>query len=170
MILADIIEGEAKIINVNDIDTDNIFHASLLTIHDPNEIKKHIFGNLMGYENFSEEDHKGEILVVGSNFGKGSTRQQAVTGFLAHGIKIIIGKSFAPIYYTNAINEGLLLIQAPEINKLDIENGEKLKLDIKNSKLIQNSTSETIKVEKVPQPVIDIINAGGLLELGKSLN
>ncbi|MHA1984299.1 MAG: hypothetical protein ACW967_08080, partial [Candidatus Hodarchaeales archaeon] len=155
MLLTDKVEGKAKIIDVDDIDTDNIFHASLLTIHDPQEIKKHIFGNLPEYEKFSKDDHNGEFLVVGRNFGKGSTRQQAVTGFLAHGIKIIIGKSFAPIYYTNAINEGLLLIQAPNIEELTLENGEKMVLDIKNSVLMQTSTGKTLKVEKVPQPVID---------------
>lgn len=169
MLVTDIVKGKAKVIDIDDIDTDNIFHASLLTIHDPQEIKKHIFGNLPDYENFSEEDHNGEILIVGNNFGKGSTRQQAVTGFLAHGIKIIIGKSFAPIYYTNAINEGLLLIQAPEIADLKIQNGEKLILDIEKSVLIQHSTGKSIEVVKIPQPVIDIINAGGLMELGKSL-
>lgn len=170
MVLTEFIEGKARIIPVNDIDTDNIFHASLLTIHDPQEIKKHIFGNLPGYEDFSQENHYGEILIVGNNFGKGSTRQQAVTGLLAHGIKVIIGKSFAPIYYTNAINEGLLLIQTPEIDKISLKNGETLVLDLKNSILEQKSTAIPIKIEKIPQPVIDIINAGGLIELGKTLN
>ena len=166
--LSSIIEGKVKIIDVDDVDTDNIFHASLLTIHKPEEIKKHIFGNLSGYEKFSQKDHNGEILFVGKNFGKGSTRQQAVTGFLAHNIKIIIGKSFAPIYYTNAINEGLLLIRAPLLNLSDFENGEQIIIDIGKSKIVHFSTQIEITFEKIPPPVIDIINAGGLLELGKN--
>ncbi|MFW9929310.1 MAG: 3-isopropylmalate dehydratase [Candidatus Thorarchaeota archaeon] len=169
MHLNSIIDGIAKIIKVDDVDTDNIFHASLLTIHDPLEIKKHIFGNLPGYENFPLEDHRREILFVGKNFGKGSTRQQAVTGFLAHDITFIIGKSFAPIYYTNAINEGLLLIRASEIDNLNLENGDKIKIDINNSKIYNKKSGNSISFEKIPKPVLDIVEAGGLLELGKKL-
>jgi 3-isopropylmalate dehydratase small subunit len=169
LVLASIIKGKVKVIDVDDIDTDNIFHASLLTIHDPEKIKMHIFGNLQGFENFSKEDHLGEILFVGSNFGKGSTRQQAVTGFLALKINIIVGKSFAPIYYTNAINEGLLLVQAPKIDELNIKDGEIISIDLEKSKIIHSSSSKSITIEKIPQPVLDIINAGGLLELGKTL-
>ena len=65
------ISGKSKLVRVDDIDTDQIFHQSLLTIHDPQEIKPHIFGNLEGYENFGKENHENKVLVVGKNFGKG---------------------------------------------------------------------------------------------------
>lgn len=159
--------GKAKTVKVDDIDTDQIFHQSLLTIHDPDEIKPHIFGNLKGYENFGKENHEGKILIVGKNFGKGSTRQQAVTGFLAHKLKAIIGESFGPIYYSNAVNEGLFLIEAKDITNFEIEEEDELEIDIINS-LIYNTTRKTkIGCSKIPQPVMDIINAGGLLKLGE---
>ena len=164
-----IIQGQAKCVKVDDIDTDNIFHASLLTIHDPDEIKPHIFGNLPGYENFGEENHENKILVVGKNYGKGSTRQQAVSGFLAHGIKVVIGESFGPIYYSNAVNAGLLLIEAQNISQFALEDGDELEIDLVDTKITNTSKGVSISCNSVPKPAIDIMEAGGLLELGRKI-
>ncbi len=165
----EIIDGKARKVLVDDIDTDQIFHQSLLTIHDPEEIKPHIFGNLDGYRNFGKEDNTGKILIVGKNFGKGSTRQQAVTGFLAHKFKAIIGASFGPIYYSNAVNAGLLLVEVPEIANFSIEENDELEIDITQS-LLTNKTQEiNIKCEKIPIPVLDIMKAGGLMSLGEKI-
>jgi len=158
-----------KLVMVDDIDTDQIFHQSLLTIHDPEEIKPHIFGNLDGYENFGKEDNTGKIILVGKNFGKGSTRQQAVTGFLAHGIKAIIGESFGPIYYSNAVNSGLLLVEVPDISKFDVKENDKLEININQSIIVNLSNNSSIKCAKIPQPVLDIMKAGGLLKLGEKM-
>lgn len=158
-----------KLVMVDDIDTDQIFHQSLLTIHDPEKIKPHIFGNLDGYENFGKEDNTGKIILVGKNFGKGSTRQQAVTGFLAHGIKAIIGESFGPIYYSNAVNSGLLLVEVPDISKFDVKENDKLEININQSIIVNLSNNSSIKCAKIPQPVLDIMKAGGLLKLGEKM-
>ena len=166
-------EGEVraivKLVMVDDIDTDQIFHQSLLTIHDPEKIKPHIFGNLDGYENFGKEDNTGKIILVGKNFGKGSTRQQAVTGFLAHGIKAIIGESFGPIYYSNAVNSGLLLVEVPDISKFDVKENDELEININQSIIVNLSNNSSIKCAKIPQPVLDIMKAGGLLKLGEKM-
>ena len=164
------IQGKATCVLVDDIDTDQIFHASLLTIHDPEKIKHHIFGNLKNHEKFGSMDHEGQILIVGKNFGKGSTRQQAVTGFLAHKIEAIIGESFGPIYYGNALNVGLLLIEAPDIRKFNFDNGDDIEILIEESLLINLTKNFEITIKKVPQPLLDIREAGGLLELGKTWN
>ena len=161
------IKAKAKLVIVDDVDTDQIFHQSLLTIHDPNEINPHIFGNLEVYKSFGKEDNVGKILLVGKNFGKGSTRQQAVTGFLAHGIKAIIGESFGPIYYSNAVNSGLLLVEAPGISEFKVKDDDNLEIDITQSVIINQDNGESIKCAKIPQPVLDIIEAGGLLKLGE---
>ena len=163
------ISGKVKLVMVDDIDTDQIFHQSLLTVHEPEKIKPHIFGNLKGFEKFGEENHEKKILFVGKNFGKGSTRQQAVTGFLAHKIIALVGESFGPIYYSNAVNAGLLLVEAPELSKFKVENEDKIEIDI-NKSIITNITKKiTLACEKIPKPVLDIMGAGGLLELGKEL-
>jgi 3-isopropylmalate/(R)-2-methylmalate dehydratase small subunit len=160
------ISGLVKLVRVDDIDTDQIFHQSLLTIHNPEEIKPHIFGNLEGFQSFGKENNEGRILVVGKNFGKGSTRQQAVTGFLAHKVKAIIGESFGPIYYSNAVNAGLLLVEVPNFSEFIIDKEDELIIDIKQSIIINKTNNTQIQCKKIPQPVLDIMNAGGLLNLG----
>lgn len=167
--MSDKITGPAILVRVDDIDTDNIFHASLLTIHEAEKIKPHIFGNLEGFKNFGKQDHNNKLLVVGKNFGKGSTRQQAVTGFIAHGIRTIIGESFGPIYYANAVNAGLLLIEVPKLSNFELNDGDELEIDIDKS-MISNLTRKTsVDCQAIPRPAIDIMKAGGLMELGKTL-
>lgn len=166
----DKLEGPAKVVKVDDIDTDNIFHASLLTIHDPEKVKPHIFGNLDGFKSFGSENHENKILIVGKNFGKGSTRQQAVTGFLAHKIKTIIAESFGPIYYANAVNAGLLLVETPDISNFEIQDNDDIEIDLKESIIYNKSRNTSIRCRPIPQPAIDIMNAGGLLALGKKLD
>jgi len=163
------ISGKIKLVRVDDIDTDQIFHQSLLTIHEPQEIKPHIFGNLEGYENFGKENHEDKILVVGKNFGKGSTRQQAVTGFLAHKIKAIVGESFGPIYYSNAVNAGLLLVESPGILDCKLDDSDLLEINVKDSVIINKTNGEEIKCNPIPKPALDIMEAGGLLKLGDKM-
>jgi 3-isopropylmalate/(R)-2-methylmalate dehydratase small subunit len=162
--------GKAKCVIVDDIDTDNIFHASLLTIHEPEKIKPHIFGNLKNFENFGQQNHTNKILFVGKNFGKGSTRQQAVTGFLAHGFQAIVGESFGPIYYGNAVNAGLLLIEVPDLKSYHFEDDDEIKISIENSELENITKGHKIDIKPIPQPLLDIRESGGLLELGKTWN
>ncbi|MHA2357416.1 MAG: LeuD/DmdB family oxidoreductase small subunit [Candidatus Heimdallarchaeaceae archaeon] len=163
------INGEVKLVVMDDVDTDQIFHQSLLTLHDPQEIKPHIFGNLDGFENFGKENNEGKILVVGKNFGKGSTRQQAVTGFLAHKIKAIIGESFGPIYYSNAVNAGLLLVEAPGITDFSINDSDTIEIDIEKSIITNKNNGKELKCNTIPKPALDIMEAGGLLELGERM-
>jgi len=163
------ISGKVKLVKVNDIDTDQIFHQSLLTLHDPQEIKPHIFGNLNGFENFGKENHENKIIVVGKNFGKGSTRQQAVTGFLTHKIKAIIGESFGPIYYSNAVNAGLLLVEAPGILEFLIDDFDSLEIDIEKSIISNKDKGNELKCNPIPKPALDIMEAGGLLKLGEKM-
>ncbi len=164
----DKLEGPAKVVKVDDIDTDNIFHASLLTIHEPEKVKPHIFGNLDGFKEFGSENHENKILIVGKNFGKGSTRQQAVTGFLAHKIKTIIGESFGPIYYANAVNAGLLLIETPDIHNFEIQDNDNIEIDLNESIIYNKSRNTSIRCSPIPQPAIDIMNAGGLRAHGNT--
>lgn len=100
---------------IDNIDTDMIFHNKYLYITDIKEMGKYAFSNLDGWEDFPQKAKSGDILVVGRNFGAGSSRQQAVDCFIALGISLIIGESFGAIYKRNVINSGLPLIEAPGI-------------------------------------------------------
>ncbi len=112
-----VIEGRAWVIQRDNIDTDMIYHNRHLAVINPAEMGPYTFGNLKGYEQFAKEAKKGDIVVVGKNFGCGSSRQQAVDCFKALGISIIIAESFGAIYERNAINSGMPILIAEDITK-----------------------------------------------------
>ena len=102
---------------IDDIDTDMIFHNKHLHITELEEMAPHAFGNLDGWKDFPKKAEKGDILVLGKNFGAGSSRQQAVDCFAALGCQLLLGESFGAIYKRNAINSGMALIEAPDIGE-----------------------------------------------------
>jgi len=109
------VEGRAWVIKKDNIDTDMIFHNRYLSITDIKEMGQYTFDNLKGYEDFAKNVKKGDIVVVGKNFGCGSSRQQAVDCFKALGINVIIAESFGAIYERNAINNAMPIITAENI-------------------------------------------------------
>ena len=153
---------------IDDIDTDMIFHNAHLHITDPKEMGKFAFGNLPDWEDFPIKAERGDILVVGHNFGCGSSRQQAVDCFIALGIQAIIGESFGAIYKRNAINSGWPLIEVPGIMDSGIETGDELKINLESS-TVENLT-KGIKYQDVkPFSSVqrDIYLAGSLFELSR---
>jgi 3-isopropylmalate dehydratase small subunit len=113
------VEGRAWVIPRDNIDTDMIFHNRYLTITNIAEMGQYTFGNLKGYEQFAKEARKGDIVIVGKNFGCGSSRQQAVDCFKALGISVIVAESFGAIYERNAMNSGMPILVADGItNKI----------------------------------------------------
>jgi 3-isopropylmalate/(R)-2-methylmalate dehydratase small subunit len=153
---------------IDDIDTDMIFHNSHLHITDIAEMGQFAFGNLRGWEDFPSKSKPGDILVVGHNFGCGSSRQQAVDCFAALGIRAIVGESFGAIYKRNAINSGLPLIVVPGIVDSAIRSGDEVKIDLGKTG-VENVTRGFAyeKVEPFSQVQRDIYMAGSLFELGK---
>lgn len=114
-----IVEGRVWVIQKDNIDTDMIYHNRYLPITTISEMGQYTFGNLKGYERFAKEASKGDIVVVGKNFGCGSSRQQAVDCFKALGICVIVAESFGAIYERNAINSGMAILVADGITKKD---------------------------------------------------
>jgi 3-isopropylmalate/(R)-2-methylmalate dehydratase large subunit len=146
------IEGKAWFIPQDDIDTDMIFHNMHLSITDQSEMGKYAFGNLKGYENFANEVLPGDIIVVGKNFGSGSSRQQAVDCFKALGVSAIIAESYGSIYERNAINAAFPIMICGDITKVGITNGETLKVDF-GSGIIHKSGD---KKEVLGNPFSDV--------------
>ncbi|MFX0124961.1 MAG: 3-isopropylmalate dehydratase [Candidatus Hodarchaeota archaeon] len=172
-----ILEGRAMVINdikgkaIDDIDTDMIFHNKHLHITDIHEMGKFAFGNLEGWEDFSEKTKSGDILIVGKNFGAGSSRQQAVDCFRALGVQMIIGESFGAIYKRNTINSGLPLMVAPEIMTDNIVTGDKIKVDLETGEIVNISKDHILKkATPLSKVQLDIYYAGTLFEYGKSLD
>jgi 3-isopropylmalate/(R)-2-methylmalate dehydratase small subunit len=170
-----LLKGKAIVIKDNDgesiknIDTDMIFHNKHLHITNIDEMGQYSFGNLPGWENFPNLTSGNDFLIVGANFGAGSSRQQAVDCFRALGVKVIIGESFGAIYKRNAINSGLPLITAPTIMDSEIKTGDDLSVDLVKGEITNNVTGKVVSTVKPLSKVqLDIYQAGNLFEYGKS--
>jgi len=149
---------------IDNIDTDQIYHNAYLYITDPSEMAKYTFGNLKGYEDFSKKAKKGDIVVVGKNFGAGSSRQHAVDCFIALEIGAIVAESFGAIYKRNAINRGLPIIECPDIKSYPLKHGEIVELDFEEGK-IKRENGEVVLCKKPSKIQLEIFKRGGLLNL-----
>ncbi|UCG04499.1 MAG: 3-isopropylmalate dehydratase [Candidatus Heimdallarchaeota archaeon] len=172
-----ILEGRVVIIKdesgkaIDDIDTDMIFHNKHLHITDIDEMGQYAFGNLQGWKEFSRTAKSGDILVVGKNFGAGSSRQQAVDCFRALGIQMIVGESFGAIYKRNAINSGMPLMTSLEIMNEDIETGDMIKVNLETGEIVNFTKNQTLKAATPLSKVqLDIYQAGTLFEYGRKFN
>ncbi len=147
-----------------------IFHNRHLAITDIDEMGRYAFGNLDGWQDFPQKAETGDILIVGKNFGAGSSRQQAVDCFIALGIAAIIGESFGAIYYRNAVNAALPLFIAPGIATSDVQSGDIVEIDPQTGE-ITNITKNTPLPKAAPLTDVQrqIIEAGGLLKLAKEM-
>ncbi|OQY05254.1 MAG: hypothetical protein B6I20_01645 [Bacteroidetes bacterium 4572_117] len=158
----EIIEGRVWYIPEDNIDTDMIFHNRYLAITDINEMGQYTFDNLEGYEDFSKKAKKGDIVIVHKNFGSGSSRQQAVDCFKALGVQAVVAESFGAIYERNAINAAFPIITASEISKLDLKDGDQLRIDLKKGELTNLSKKKSIISEPFSEVQFEIYNNGGL--------
>jgi len=152
--------AKAHVYNRDHINTDEIIPARFLNTDDQAELAKHCLEDLD--PDFVNKVKKGDIIVAGEDFGCGSSREHAVWAIRAAGIRTVIAKSFARIFYRNAINNGFYIIESPEAPE-KINNGDELEIDYKAG-LIKNKTAGTdISFSPLPDFALEIINAGGLL-------
>ena len=142
------------------INTDEIIPARYLNTDDQQELAKHCLEDLD--PGFVGKVKKGDIIVAGEDFGCGSSREHAVWAIRTAGVQTVIAKSFARIFYRNAINNGFYVIELPkQIEK--INNGDELQVDYKQG-LIKNETAGIdIKFNPLPDFALEIIEAGGLI-------
>jgi 3-isopropylmalate/(R)-2-methylmalate dehydratase large subunit len=156
------VEGKAWVIPKDNIDTDMIFHNRHLAITDIAEMGQYTFGNLKGYEQFAKQAQKGDIVIVGKNFGCGSSRQQAVDCFKALGISVIIAESFGAIYERNAINSGLPILVATDITK-KVHGNDMLSVDFITGVITDKTQTKTYQVKPFSDAQKEIYLRGGLL-------
>lgn len=145
----------------NNIDTDTIIPGRYLTIYDPRELASHAFEGTR--DEFSKDAREGDIVVGGSNFGCGSSREHAPLALSGAGIHFIIAQSFARIFYRNAINVGLLPLICPDAG--EIPDGSKISVRIREGYIEYGERKLTF--EPVPEFLQNIIDAGGLVEFGR---
>ena len=156
------VNGRAWVIPRDNIDTDMIFHNRYLHITDIEEMGQYTFDNLKGYEDFAQKVKPGDIVVVGKNFGCGSSRQQAVDCFKSLGISVIIAESFGAIYERNAINNAMPILLATDITK-KIENGDMLIVNFESGVINDETKEETMQATPFSKSQLEIYKRGGLL-------
>jgi 3-isopropylmalate/(R)-2-methylmalate dehydratase small subunit len=146
------------------IDTDQIIPARYLTTTDPRELAQHCMET--ADEDFVKRVKPGDFIVAGVNFGCGSSREHAPISIRGAEVSAVIAKSFARIFFRNSINLGLPVLESPEAVDA-IEQGDELEVDLATGK-IRDLTTEEVFIAKPYEPfMMDIINAGGLVEYTK---
>jgi 3-isopropylmalate/(R)-2-methylmalate dehydratase small subunit len=158
-----IIEGKAHKFG-RDIDTDIIIPAQYLTTFDPAELAGHCMEPLD--PDFPNKVEAGDIIVADENFGCGSSREHAPVAIKGAGIGAVVAKSFARIFYRNAINTGLPILECPEAVD-DARPGDRLKIDVGAGKIINLTTGNSFDVPPFPPFLAGVIEAGGLIEYTK---
>lgn len=155
---------------INNIDTDMIFHNQHLAITDQDQMGPLAFGNLEGWQDFPKKAGPGDLLLVGGNFGAGSSRQQAVDCFRALGITAIIAKSFGAIYKRNAINSGLAILEWPTADPALFAPAEEVRLNLETGQIFKDGqpqpAAQGLPLSEVQR---NIYLAGGLFEFGRQL-
>lgn len=151
----------------DDIDTDIIIPARYLNVSDPKELAQYTMNPID--EDFAKTVEPGDFIVAGTNFGSGSSREHAPQAIKAAGVKAVIAKSYARIFYRNAFNIGLPIFESVEAAE-KIENGDLIDVDF-DTGLIENKTkNESYQAEPIPEFMQNIINDGGLVENIKKKN
>ncbi|MDE6371976.1 MAG: 3-isopropylmalate dehydratase small subunit [Clostridia bacterium] len=149
----------------DDIDTDVIVPATYLSTFDPKELAKHC----MEYTNpeFYKEVKEGDIVVAGKNFGCGSSREHAPIAIKGCGVSIVIAKSFARIFYRNALNIGLYILECPEAVD-GINAGDEVSVDVDTGVITNLTSGKTYQAHPFPKFIQNIIECGGLINAIKA--
>lgn len=146
---------------MDNVDTDVIIPARYLNSSDPAELAQHCMEDID--KEFVNKVQKGDIMVAHNNFGCGSSREHAPIAIKASGVACVIAATFARIFYRNAINIGLPIMECREASE-KIENGDKVEVDFDSGVIKNLSKGEEYQAEPFPEFIKEIINKNGLLK------
>ena len=144
----------------DNVDTDVIIPARYLNTADHKELAAHCMEDID--KDFVKKVNDGDIMVGGANFGCGSSREHAPIAIKHSGVACVIAKTFARIFYRNAINIGLAILECPEASE-KIEAGDNVEVDFDTGVITNVTKNETYRAEPYPDFLKDIIASGGLL-------
>ena len=152
---------DGKVIKYGDnVDTDVIIPARYLNTADHKELASHCMEDID--KDFVNRVEIGDIMVAGSNFGCGSSREHAPIAIKASGISCVIAKNFARIFYRNAINIGLAILECPAASE-GIDVGDEVSVDFDTGIITNVTKNETYQAEPFPEFIKDMISKGGLM-------
>ena len=143
----------------DNIDTDRIIPGKYTKTLDTQSLADHVLEDLD--PDFRRLMEKGDVLVAGDNFGCGSSREQAPVALKVAGVSLVIARYFARIFFRNAINIGLPVLEIPNH---DIETGDILEVNLKEGIVINHSKSKTYTASKMPDIMMSIMEEGGLVD------
>ena len=147
-----------------DVDTDQIIASQYLLFPTIDDMKSHTFESLDS--DFASAVKPGDFVVADDNFGCGSSREQAPEVIKALGIKCVIAKSYARIFFRNSINNGLLLIENADLHD-EVTEGDTIDVEV-NAQITHNG--KAYPIASLPDNLVDILNAGGLVKAMRKLN
>lgn len=148
----------------DNVDTDVIIPARYLNTKSEEELASHCMEDIDA--SFSKEVRAGDIIIAGENFGCGSSREHAPLAIKASGIKAVIAKSFARIFFRNAINIGLAIIENNEI-QAEVSKNDEIELKLSEGKIVNKTNGKTYNFAPYPDEIQKLIKAGGLVEYTK---
>lgn len=155
--------GEAWVYKDN-VDTDVIIPARYLNTSDPKELASHCMEDID--KTFAKEVKSGDIIVAGENFGCGSSREHAPISIKESGISVVIAKSFARIFFRNAINIGLPIVENKDMPD-ETSKGDKIEVDLAKGVIKNLTTGKEYKTNAFSEEIQKIISKGGLVEYTK---
>jgi len=143
------------------VNTDVIIPARYLNVSEPGELAKHCMEDIDA--EFTAKVEPGDIIVATANFGCGSSREHAPLAIKACGVSCVIAQSFARIFFRNAVNIGLPLMECDEAAE-ENEDGDLVEVDLSTGEINNVSRQKVFKANPYPAFMMEIINAGGLIE------
>ncbi|MGA9139573.1 MAG: 3-isopropylmalate dehydratase small subunit [Methanocella sp.] len=149
----------------DDVDTDAVIPGRFLILNDPKELAKHAFEGVR--PEFKDQVKPGDIIVAGDNFGCGSSREHAPLALKGAGVRCVIAKSFARIFFRNSINIGVTLLECPDADR--IAEGDVLEIDEAKGVIVNKTKKETYKAKPLPEFLMEIVRSGGLLEYARKM-
>jgi 3-isopropylmalate/(R)-2-methylmalate dehydratase small subunit len=157
---------------IENIDTDQIFHNAHLHITEVQAMGEFTFGNLEGWKDFSRKSRSGDIIVVGRNFGAGSSRQQAVDCFRSLQIGAILSPSFGAIYFRNAVNSGFPVLRSLQLPQLvdegKLKTGDEIWVDFLAGNVQVVNKNLSFDILPMSEVQFEVYTTGGLYNYGKT--
>lgn len=145
----------------SDVDTDLIIPARYCNVSDGAQLAANCFADLR--PDFAAQVSAGDIIIAGKNFGCGSSREHAPLAIKTAGVAAIIAESFARIFYRNAFNIGLLLLEAEEAGKV-FRDGEQIEIDLDSGKITGLESGKYVQARPIPEFMQKLVESGGLVE------
>lgn len=149
----------------DNVDTDVIIPARYLNTSDPKELAKYCMEDID--QSFSKEVKQGDVIIAGENFGCGSSREHAPIAIKESGVSAVIAKSFARIFFRNAINIGLVILKNTELPN-EVTKGDEIEVDAQSGKIKNLTTNKEYSTTAYTGSIKELIDVGGLVNYTKA--